>query len=163
MRRKPRTLPGLLLLAAALITPLQAQAQVVGDRSADAVLAEAVARARATLPLFWERLESPSRNEENFAVRLRYATASGGTEDLWAVDVEREGDSVAATIDGAPRDVPDLAHGQRVKAPLSRLVDWYFFRDGRMHGGQTIRAMLPVLSKRERDKFEAMLAPQDTR
>ena len=163
MRRNMRGLAGLWLLAAVLLAPLHASAQVVGDRPADSVIAEAVARARATLPLFWERLENPARNEENFAVRLRYATAFGGTEDLWAVDAEREGDSVAATIDGAPRDVPDLAHGQRVKVPLSRLVDWYFFRDGKMHGGQTIRAMLPALPKRERDKFEAMLAPQDTR
>lgn len=149
-----------LLLALTCLLPLAAWAQIVGD---DAVMAVAIAKARATLPSFWERLEKPAQNEENFAVRLRYATASGGSEDVWAIDVEHEGDNVAATIDGAPRDVTDLAHGQRVKVPLSRIVDWYFFRDGRMHGGQTIRAMLPALAKRERDKFEAMLAPEDAR
>jgi len=162
MRSRGRSWPGL-MLGVALLMPLPASAQAVGDRSANAVMVEAIAKARATLPLFWERLEKPAANEENFAVRIRYATPSGGSEDMWAVDVERESDLVAATIDGAPRDVPDLSHGQRVKVPLSRIVDWYFFRDGRMHGGQTIRAMLPALPKRERDKFEAMLAPDDAR
>ncbi len=162
MRSHGRSWPGL-LLGTALLMPLPAIAQDIAERAVDAALAEAVAKARATLPLFWERLEKPASNEENFAVRIRFRTSASGSEDMWAVDVEREGESVAATIDGAPRDVPGVQHGQRVKVPLARIVDWYFFRDGKMHGGQTIRAMLPVLPKRERDKFESMLAPEDAR
>lgn len=68
-----------LLVALTCLLPLAALAQIVGD---DAVMAAAIAKARAALPSFWERLERPAQNEENFAVRIRYATATGGSEDV---------------------------------------------------------------------------------
>ncbi len=154
---------GLLAAAAALLLPLVARAQttVSPAQDVDAALAAAVVRAQATLPDFWAVLEKPGPMDENFRIRIRYATPSGGSEDVWAIDVRREGgDRITATIDGAPRDVPGITHGQRVTVPVSWLVDWFYFRDGRLHGAHSIRAQLPAMSRREADKYRAMLAPE---
>ncbi len=149
----------IVLLATAIADLAQAQPAInapTGDPAMDA----AIAKARTTLPTFWAALEKPAAADENFAVKIYYETPTGFGEHIWAVAPKRYGDEVAATIDAAPRDVADLKHGQRVTVPIWRLTDWFFFRDGRMHGGQTIRALLPTMPKGEAEKFRAMLAPE---
>lgn len=139
--------------------PPEAQ-NIVNVPTGDPVMDAAIAKAQKALPVFLEALAKPGPTDENFAVKIYYPTKGRDGEHIWAVDVKREGEQVSATIDNEPQDIPDLKHGQRVTVPIARLTDWFFFRGGRMHGGQTIRALLPKLSKSEADKFRAMLAPE---
>ena len=67
---------------------------------------------------------------------------------------------VSATINNEPRDIAGLKIGQRVTVPLGQLTDWMYTREGKIHGGQTIRAIIPALPKAQADQYRAMLAPE---
>ncbi len=119
----------------------------------------AYARAKATLPGFWERVARPEPGER-FSVKLRYATRAGNDELIWANDPELNGDLVSAVIDNEPRDIEGLKIGDRVAVPVNRVVDWIIVRQGKMHGGFTIRALLPHMPPEEAAELRRMLAPE---
>lgn len=141
--------------------PAGVLAQAIIDiPTGDPVMVAAIDKARTTLPTFWETLANPGPADEGFAVKIYYPTGSKDGEHVWAKDVIRDGEFVSATIDNSPRSIRDLKAGQRVTVSIERLTDWMFFRDGKMHGAQTVRAVLPKLPKAQADALRAQLAPE---
>ena len=150
----------LALIAVLVLAPLPGRAQITSVPTADQAMTAAIAKARASLPRFFARLAEPQPGDEGFAVKIRYTTRRGDGEHIWATEVVRSGDTVTATINNQPRDIPDLRHGQRVTVPIAQLTDWMYRRNGKIHGGSTIRALLPHMSRDEAERLRAMLAPE---
>ena len=157
---KPAILGFALVLAAAaaFVTPVSAEVQFVP--TSDPVMNAAIEKAKATLPVFFARLAKPQPGDDGFAVKIYYQTSKGDGEHIWANRVERKADMVTATINNEPRDIAGLKIGQRVTVPLGQLTDWMYTREGKIHGGQTIRAIIPALPKAQADQYRAMLAPE---
>ena len=157
---KPAILGFALVLAAAaaFVTPVSAEVQFVP--TSDPVMNAAIEKAKATLPVFFARLAKPQPGDDGFAVKIYYPTSKGDGEHIWANRVERKADMVTATINNEPRDIAGLKIGQRVTVPLGQLTDWMYTREGKIHGGQTIRAIIPALPKAQADQYRAMLAPE---
>lgn len=153
-------LGSLALLAVLMLAPFPGAAQITSVPTADQAINAAIAKAKATLPRFFERLAKPQPGDEGFAVKIRYTTRRGDGEHIWATDVVRSGDTVTATISNQPRDIPNLRHGQRVTVPIAQLTDWMFRRNGKIHGGATIRALLPHMPRDDADRLRTMLAPE---
>ena len=147
-------------LAFAVLTGITAQAEVNMVPSADPAMNAAIEKAKATLPAFFDRLANPQPGDDGFAIKIKYLARTGDGEHIWANKVERKGDMVSATINNEPRDIAGLKIGQRVTVPLGQLTDWMYTRDGKIHGGQTIRAIIPALPKAQADQYRAMLAPE---
>jgi uncharacterized protein YegJ (DUF2314 family) len=133
---------------------------IVKVPNSDQPMETAISKAQASLPVFFERLTKPQPGDERFSVKIRYATTGDSGEHIWANDVVREGDKVSATIGNKPADIPNLKMGQRVTVPVTQLTDWMYMNGGKIHGGQTIRALLPTLPKADADRLKAMLAPE---
>jgi uncharacterized protein YegJ (DUF2314 family) len=144
-------------------TNVPAAAQNITDVSPqnEAVNA-AIAKAKSTLPVFFARNAKPQPGDSGFAVKIRYPTGKpdGSGEHLWANNVVRDGDTVTATIANEPREVPSLAKGQRVTVPVSQLTDWMHIRDGKYHGGYTIRALVPFMTPEQAAAMRKRLAPE---
>ena len=115
---------------------------------------------RRSLPGFFELLAKPLPGDDGFAVKIHYKLGASGGEHIWANDVQRNGNDVTATINNTPQRIPNLKLGERVTVPIDRITDWMFFRGDKIHGGQTMRALLPRLSKVEADKLRSILAPE---
>ena len=122
----------------------------------------AIAKAKSTLPVFFARNARPQPGDSGFAVKIRYPTGKqdGSGEHIWASNVVRDGDTITATIANAPREIPGLAMGQRVTVPVSQLTDWMYIRDGKYHGGYTIRALVPFMAPDAAEAMKRRLAPE---
>jgi uncharacterized protein YegJ (DUF2314 family) len=152
----------LALILALACAPPPLAAQIINVPTQDKAMAAAIEKAKATLPSFFERLTKPQPGDDGFAVKIRFDTTKRGTdgEHIWANAVVREGDTVSATINNQPRDIPDLKNGQRVTVAVTQLTDWMFMRDGKFHGAYTLRAMLPFMAPDQAKSFRQRLAPE---
>jgi uncharacterized protein YegJ (DUF2314 family) len=152
---------GAFVALAAMSMPAVAQNITDVSTQNEAVNA-AIVKAKSTLPVFFARNASPQPGDSGFAVKIRYATdrGNGSGEHIWANDVVRNGETVTATIANEPRDIANLAKGQRVTVPLSQLTDWMYVRDGKYHGGYTIRALVPFMTPEQAAAMRKRLAPE---
>jgi uncharacterized protein YegJ (DUF2314 family) len=133
---------------------------VVPVPTQDVAMAAAIARAQASLPGFFVRLEKPEAGDEGFAVKIRFPTKGTNAEHIWANNVQLKGDQVSAVINNVPRDIPNLKVGQRVTVPVAQITDWMFMRDDKIHGGETIWAVLPHMPAEQAAAMKARLAPR---
>jgi len=152
---------GTLVLLAAMNMPAAAQNITNVSPENEAVNA-AIAKAKGTLPVFFARNAKPQPGDSGFAVKIRYATgrADGSGEHIWANDVARNGATVTATIANEPRDIPNLAKGQRVTVQVSQLTDWMYVRDDKYHGAYTVRALVPFMKPEQAAAMRKRLAPE---
>lgn len=151
-------------IAAALLCimslPVLAQDKVVDFATDDAEMNAAIAKARETLPQFWERLAAPAANEDGFSLKL--AISDGiNTEHLWCGYIEGDADKANCIIDNQPVYVQVVAYGEGVDVDPADISDWLYYRDGRIVGGQTLRVMLPYLPKKEAARLAAQLEPEE--
>lgn len=157
--------PVLLLVAALVPVNITAELNIAVAQAVQNVpdddpgMRAAYAKARKTLPDFWARVARPAAGEL-FSVKLRYVARSGGDELIWANHPVLLGRQVTAVIDNEPVDIQGLKIGDRVTVSVDRVVDWIINRGGKIHGGYTIRALLPHVSPQEAAELRAMLAPE---
>ena len=137
-----------------------AAAQIISVPNDDAAMEAAIAKAQASLPVFWDTIAKPQAGDDRFAVKIKYVTGAKAGEHIWAGDVKRAGANVTATISNTPRDIPNLKKGQRVTVPLDRVTDWMFFRNDKIHGAQTLRVLLPRMPPDQAADWKSKLAPE---
>jgi uncharacterized protein YegJ (DUF2314 family) len=142
-------------------TPTLAQTGgTVGVERSDPVMAAAIKKAEDTLPSFFQTFDTKADGAERFSIKIKYPTRMGPLEHIWATVISHRGDQVTAQISNQPVDIPNLQGGQTVTVPKSQLSDWMFWRNGKIFGGQTIRAVLPKLPAEQAAQLRAVLAPE---
>lgn len=150
----------LLAMMAAMLLATSAIAQNITQvANENAAVNAAITEAQAKLPVFFERLQKPRPGDSGFSVKIRYDVGNNSGEHIWAADPVRAGDAITATISNVPRDIKNLAKGDRVTVPIARITDWLYVRDGKYHGAYTVRALLPFMKKDEADDMRKRLAP----
>lgn len=135
------------------------QDKTVAVTEDDPAMNAAIAKARATLPEFWNKFQSPSQREQNFAVKIEIEDA-GLSEHFWCVDIKLEADRRTCAIGNEPEFVKTVTYGQRVDIDPDTISDWMFYRDDRIIGGQTIRALIPKLSSAEAEYYQNLLGAE---
>lgn len=134
--------------------------QVASD---DQDMARAFAQAQQSLPEFLQRLANPQPADDSFALKVAIRNAQGMVENLWITDVAVHGDEITGSIGNDPVHVP-YKLGDAWTGRLAEVRDWTFADNGRLQGQFTLRAMLPRMSRGQREQFTQMLAARhDTR
>jgi uncharacterized protein YegJ (DUF2314 family) len=144
------TLAGLVLAAAAPAAQAQdaPEGPVVRERAMSAAdeaalnkaFGEAVQAARASLPVFWERLsENPEGSPEDFQLKVAFKTPQGGLEDLWLSHIKREGARIVGRLDYEPDALPNMHRSQIVPIPEGDIIDWTFKEGRKRYGHFTTR------------------------
>lgn len=123
----------------------------------DSAIVEAVAEARATLPVFWSAFDA--RSAEDFQLKAGLSTPNGATEHVWIVPSARDGDKVTGVLAVQTVDLDDVDLGDEVVFEDGRISDWTYFKHGLLYGGYTQRAMLHRLPRHARRELEAVLSP----
>src|SRR5438105_13415415 len=77
---------------------------VKGVEDEDPEMVAAIAKARHTLPLFWQAFEKRDRGETNFSLKIKI-TDKTRIEHFWLTDIERQDGKVRVTINRAPKIV----------------------------------------------------------
>lgn len=131
--------------------------KIINVADDDKEMNAAIAKARSTLPHFWEVFEKPQRGEQDFALKVAI-TDKNGTEHFWAVDIERKDGKIKGTLNNEPNIVESVKMGQRMEITETNISDWMYIRDKKMVGNYTIVPLFKEMSKEEVAQFKAMMA-----
>jgi uncharacterized protein YegJ (DUF2314 family) len=146
----------LLTSAAASAAPsLAQQPRPPRDIGTDPDVAAAVAESRRTLPTFWERLRANDAHETGYALKIVVADQHG-REQLWLSQLRRRGGRLYGTIDTAPQIVRSLQTGQPLEIREDAIVDWMFFRNGKIVGNRTGLALMKFMQPSDAEKFRRL-------
>ena len=119
----------------------------------DPAMAEAVRKARKTLPIFIEASRHPKPDTMAYAVKIGLGPA-GHQEFFWLSPFTVEGDEVSGQLDNTPETIEGYKKGDTVKLPLGRVTDWMYIDHGAMEGNYSACALLVHEGADERAAFE---------
>ena len=118
----------------------------------DPEMVAAIAKARRTLPKFWQAFEKRDRGETNFSLKIMI-TDKQRIEHFWLTDIARQDGKVMGTINHAPKVVSNAKRGERLEIPEAKIQDWSYMRGGKMIGNQTIK---PLFKRMPADQVAAL-------
>jgi uncharacterized protein YegJ (DUF2314 family) len=149
----------LLLLAVllSLFTACSKKDKTFGVAADDAEMTAAIAKARASLPQFWEVFDKHERGESDFSLKVKI-TDKHGTEHFWTADIKRDAGKIMGTIDNDPDVVANVKRGDRIEIPEADISDWFYMRDGKMVGNRTLVPLLKSMPPKEAEFYKKLLA-----
>lgn len=125
------------------------------DPASHPAIAEAIALARKTLPQFMERWQANEPQDTGYALKVAIGDQNG-IEHLWVSQLQRRDGRIYGLVDTRPMRVRSLAAGQRIEVRADSVIDWMYFRRGRIVGNHTGRAMLPYMQPAEAEKLRLL-------
>jgi uncharacterized protein YegJ (DUF2314 family) len=145
-----------LCLALFTATACQPRDRAVNVAPDDPDMVAAIARARETLPQFWQAYETRPRGESDFCLKVKI-TDQRGAEHFWVVDLERRDGKTLGTINNDPSIVASVKAGDRIEIPEADITDWLFMRAGKMVGNHTVRALFKSMPPDEVARTKIMM------
>ena len=124
--------------------------------NADIEMRAAIAKARSSLPQFWEALAHPRPGETRFALKVAVRDR-GHTEHLWLNQIVKLDDRIIGTITDTPEEVRTVKLGERYEFTADKISDWMFRRYGKIVGNETMRVLLKYMTQPEAEHFRSML------
>jgi uncharacterized protein YegJ (DUF2314 family) len=120
--------------------------------STDPELDAAIQEARNTLDVFIQKLATPDSDRTFAAVKVRFVTPDGSSQDIWVDGVTYEDGSFSGNFGD---DLPSLklSMGERIHVNREEIVDWMLVEDGKLVGGYTIRLAYQRMSPEEKERF----------
>ncbi len=126
-----------------------------GPAISESELAKATEAARRSLPHFWERLAANEPHETGYALKI-IAADQHGSEHLWVSRLHGRDRRLYGIVDTTPRRVRSIRPGHELEIRTEAIVDWMYFRNGRMVGNHSGRMMLRYLPAAEAEKLRRL-------
>lgn len=123
----------------------------------DPVMIAAIARARATLDQFLWLADHPPARASHFSVDVRISDGAK-IEHFWVMPFTRLADHFVGLIAYEPKYVFTVKAHQSHEFRKQDIDDWLYSMNGKIHGGQTIRALLPQMTPETAAHFRSLLA-----
>jgi len=158
-RLKTAVLIALAVIAVAGVPLHRAAAETVIDvPNGDPEMAVAIAKARASLPVFWASYEAPKPSEGGHSLKVRFPYGINNGEHIWMAEVRKLADGLySGRFANAPVHLPGKHVGDLVSFRDADISDWMFMRNGKIVGGETIRPMFKSMPKAEAAALRARL------
>lgn len=135
-----------------------ASADPVIDVSADdPEMNAAIAQARELLPHFCQVFENPTQGESDFSLKVRIEDGDN-VEYFWVTDVRRDAGKIHGVIANEAIRVRNVMLGDEIEVVDDSIADWLYWRDGRMVGNFTLRALFRHMPDEQVEKLKAMMA-----
>jgi uncharacterized protein YegJ (DUF2314 family) len=131
-------------------------AQVIDYKRGDPEMSEAISMASRTLPIFLQALARGTAEDFNLKIPLPH---KGGRELIWMNEVRVDGKHFVGRIANTPVHQDRIHKGSPYRVRQSEIIDWYFMRDGKMHGSYTTRVMLKRMPPERARELQGILAP----
>lgn len=154
----------LLLLAPTISTaqdappPVRERDNVYRFSDEDAAFNAAIARARATLPVFHRYLEQVGQDEVH-EVKLKAEFRQGEVvEHMWIANVAYDGRVYRGVLESRPVELTNVGHGDVVTVRPDRVSDWMVIvGDDVMLGNFTAMELRRRMSSKERSQLDRMM------
>lgn len=148
------------LMAGACLSLLGAcskQDQVISVDGNDPDMNAAIAKARETLPQFWQVFEKRDHGENEFSLKVKITDAKG-SEHFWVSQLDRRDGKTTGIVNNEPDSVRSVKLGQRIEIPQADISDWLYMRNGRMVGNRTLVPLFKTMPKEEAERYKQMMA-----
>jgi uncharacterized protein YegJ (DUF2314 family) len=119
----------------------------------DPKMAAAIEKARSTVDTFIAALKSPKAGQSAFSIKKEFADGDG-REHMWLTPVTYDGQNFHGTINNIPELVKSVEIGQAVTVAPSEISDWMYIDNGKLVGGETMRALRNAATPAERAEFD---------
>jgi uncharacterized protein YegJ (DUF2314 family) len=147
------------VLACSVAAACTAKDKIARVRADDPTVNAAIAQARATLPIFWKKFDAHAPGVSAYRIKAALTSAHGGVEHIWIDVLSHSGVAVRGTLANDPADLADLKFGSEVTAPVEKISDWMYQKDGKIYGAFTLRVLADRQGSAERARVRAMLPP----
>ena len=124
-----------------------------GDEAMDLVFS----LSRDSMPHFWEVFANPQNGEDGFGLKVRISDRYG-SEQFWMGDIEQKDGQIYGRVNNDPNVVKTVKKGQRLVLPPEDTVDWMYFRNGKVVGNYTARALVRTMPAAEAKKYRQMMS-----
>jgi len=123
----------------------------------DFEMAAAIAKARDSLPQFWQAFAHPDHGETNFALKVKL-TDTNGIEYLWLGEITKEDGKIFGVVGTGPATVKCVKPADRISVLERDIGDWSFNRGSKTVGNFTIRALFKYMPKKDIEAYKKVLA-----
>ena len=120
-------------------------------KSEDKEMAAAIQKANQTLSDFNAGLSNPKA--ENQALKVEFAD-SKGIEHMWIGDIEYKDGKYSGILNNEPEYITQYKAGDKIDVDNSKISDWMFVENGKLHGGFTIKVLRNKMTEEERKQFD---------
>lgn len=117
----------------------------------------AIAKARATLPEFYKHWQKPGPGEEHFCLKLRI-TDGAKIEHFWLADIKGTPGHLTGVVGNEPEEVHTVKMYETIPIPDADISDWMYYRNGKVVGNLTVRALFKEMSPEDVKKMKSQLA-----
>jgi uncharacterized protein YegJ (DUF2314 family) len=158
-RLKTLVLIALTVIAVAGVPTPRAIAETVIDvRTTDPEMAAAIAKARASLPLFWASYETPKPSEDGHSLKVRFPYPPNNGEHIWMAEVKKLPDGrYSGRFANDPVHLPGRQFDDLVEFTEADISDWMFTRNYKIVGGETNRVLLKSMPKADAAALRARM------
>ena len=128
----------------------------------DPEMAAAIAKARQTLPQFWQVFDKREHGESNLVLVVRI-TDKGRIEHFSTTDFERRDGKTMVTIKNNPKIVASVKLGDRIEIPEAGIsdwcyiTDWSYMRDGKYVGMFTMKPRFKYMPAEVVERFKQVM------
>jgi len=126
----------------------------------DVEMNTAIAKARASLPEFWQHFERPRTGETSFSLKVKISEGKE-TEHFWTDHIEQKDGKVFGIIGNDAESVHNVKLGDRVEILEPNISDWMYLRNDKIVGNYTMRPLFKHMSAKDVEKYKGMLANPD--
>jgi len=148
-----------IFLVRRMLVSARSSFDMLAVRDDDPVMQEAKAKARASLPVFFNLLP---KHREDAAVKFAFSTDAGETEHLWAQVLEADGGPLRVRVVTPPASHEGPFEAERT-IERKDVEDWQIeMRDGTIRGGHTMYALFEIY-RRDVGELPKDIAPHEER
>lgn len=124
---------------------------------------QAFTKAQQTFKYFWRELSWEARRIvpalDMAYVKIAFVQettdpAKPLVEYMWVDEISFDGNTIYGTLINKPGIVDNVANGDCIEAPLSRLSDWIFTCDNVPYGGFTIQVLRARMDEEQREDHD---------
>jgi uncharacterized protein YegJ (DUF2314 family) len=121
-------------------------------------MAAAIAKARASLPVFWKSYKVPKPSESEHLLKVRFPYGTNNSEHIWMAEVKTLPDGhYSGRFANDPEHLSGRQFGDLAEFTEADISDWMFTRNDKIVGGETIRPLLKSMPKAEAAALRARL------
>ncbi len=119
----------------------------------DEAMTAAIAKARTTADEFIAALESPTAQQDSFAVKAEFEDGDH-VEHMWLNPVRFADGKFEGRVGNEPNMVSTVKLGDVVTVAKVEISDWMYVDDGKLVGGFTLRVLRASMSDAEKADFD---------
>ncbi|MCR4030583.1 MULTISPECIES: YegJ family protein [Flavobacterium] len=124
---------------------------IYGVKSEDEEMNAAILQANETLDDFKKGLLDPTA--DSHALKVKFSNEKG-IEHMWIGDIVYKDGQYTGILNNEPEYITEYKSGDKIEVDASKISDWMYLVNGKLHGGYTIRVLRDRMTEEERKQLD---------